>query len=452
MPDTSAGAALDRLAMTDREPGLVGNAARASIAGISTLLLAVLLVVAGRLLGHEEYGKFSFALALAMIFETVIDFGLKEITTREVARDRQAAQALVAQTFGLKLALAVVSSVGLVLAANLLRPEMDVRLACYLLGAASILRSYLLTLRYTLQGIERFGLDGLLVGIDRLLLLVIGTGALIGGFGLVGLAVGFVGARVISLSVACILVAGQIGSFRPVFDRRRWLALQRQALPFGAFVVVLYLYSYADTVMLGVIRGDEETGLYNAAYRLYEGLAIVGQVLQTVLTPRLSRHYATSRAAHGRLARGGLLAGGLLALPIAAVGFVLAGPTVTLLFGSAYAAAGGVLQLLAAGFVVVFPLCALHAVALSAGAGSWLLRAAVIGCVLNVGLNLVLIPRFGMYGAAAATVAGEAVSMTVLAWGLRTYLWPLADASLVTTADSLPATISRESDTRDAPR
>ena len=388
-----------------------------------------------------------------MIFETVIDFGLKEITTREVARNRQAAQALVAQTFGLKLALAVVSSVGLVLAANLLRPETDVRLACYLLGAASILRSYLLTLRFTLQGIERFGLDGALVGIDRLLLLVIGTGALIGGFGLVGLAVGFVGARVISLSVACLLVAGQIGSFSPAFDGARWLALQRQALPFGAFVVVLYLYSYADTVMLGVIRGDEETGLYNAAYRIYEGLANVGQVLQTVLTPRLSRHYAASRgAAHGRLARGGLLAGGLLALPIAALGFVLAGPAVTLLFGSAYAAAGGVLQLLAAGFVVVFPLCALHAVALSAGASGWLLRTAVIGCVLNVGLNLVLIPRFGMHGAAAATVAGEAVSMTVLAWGLRSYLRPLAGASVVTTADSLPAPISRESDTRDAPR
>ena len=80
----------------DRQPGLVGNAAYASVAGLSMLLLAVLLVIAGRLLGEEEYGKFSFALALAMIFETVIDFGLKEITTREVARNRRAAQALVA--------------------------------------------------------------------------------------------------------------------------------------------------------------------------------------------------------------------------------------------------------------------------------------------------------------------------------------------------------------------
>ena len=140
--------------MTNRGMGLVGNAARASVAGMSTLLLAALLVVAGRLLGDQEYGKFSFALALAMIFETVMDFGLKEITTQKVARDRRAARSLVAQTFGLKLALALVAAIGLVVAANLLRPESDVRLACYLLGAASILRSYVLTIRYTCRGLS----------------------------------------------------------------------------------------------------------------------------------------------------------------------------------------------------------------------------------------------------------------------------------------------------------
>ena len=415
--------------MTDRGPGLLGNAARASVAGMSTLLLAVLLVVAGRLLGDQEYGKFSFALALAMIFETVMDFGLKEITTRKVARDRTTAQSLLAQTFGLKLALAIGAAIGLVATANLLRPEPDVRLACYLLGAASILRSYLLTIRYMLQGIERFGLDGLVVAIDRSLLLVLGVGVLAGGFGLVGLAVAFVGARVISLIAAWALAAGQIGAFRPAFDRARWLALQRQALPFGAFIIVLHLYSYADTVMLGVIRGDGETGLYNAAYRVYEGLANVGQILQTVLIPRLSRHYAANRAAYGRLARRGLLAAGLLAPATAAAGFLLGERAVVLLFGPAYASAGQVLQLLSIGFVVALPLCALYAVALSAGAGAWLLRTAVAGCVANVALNLVLIPRFGMHGAAAATVAGEALSVAVLAAGLRRHIWPLAHAS-----------------------
>ena len=187
--------------------------------------------------------------------------------------------------------------------------------------------------------------------------------------------------------------------------------------------------------MLGVIRGDGETGLYNAAYRVYEGLANVGQVLQTVLIPRLSRDYVANRAAHGRLARRGLLAGGLLAPATAAAGFLLGERAVILLFGPTYASAGQVLQLLSIGFVVVLPLCALHAVALSVGAGGWLLRTAVVGCVANVALNLVLIPRFGMHGAAAATVAGEALSMAVLAGGLRRHIWPLARVSRPTACE-----------------
>lgn len=289
--------------MTTRPSGLLGNAARASVGAVSTLPLAVLLVVAGRLLGDDEFGKFSFALALAMIFETVVDFGLKELATREVARDRRAALALVSQIFGLKLVLSVVAAAGLVLTANLLRSEPDVLFACYLLGGASILRSFLLTVRHTLQGIECFGLDGIVVGLDRSLLLGGGLAAVVGGFGVIGMAVAFVAARVVSLTVACLLAAGQVGPFRPAFDRERWRSLQSRALPLGAFVVVLYLYSYADMVMLGVLRGDEETGLYSAAYRIYEGLSNVAQVLQTVLIPRLSHLYVASRPAHAQIGR-----------------------------------------------------------------------------------------------------------------------------------------------------
>ena len=47
--------------------GMLGNAVRASVASGSGILLVVLLVFAGRLLGDEDYGKFSYALILAMM-------------------------------------------------------------------------------------------------------------------------------------------------------------------------------------------------------------------------------------------------------------------------------------------------------------------------------------------------------------------------------------------------
>ncbi|MCY4633873.1 MAG: flippase [Acidobacteria bacterium] len=409
--------------MTPRNKSLVGNAARASGSIASTLLLAALLIVAGRILGDVEYGKFSFALAVAMIFEALVDFGLKEITTREVARERRAAHRIVADTFGLKLALAAVASMALLLAVHVLGAEPDERFACYLLGAASILRSYLLTIRHTLQGLERFGLDSTSVIIDRLLLFGLGSAALTGGFGLLGLAASFVFARMLSLSVACMLAASQVGRIRLAFDVTSWRALQLQALPFGAFAVVFYLYSYVDTIMLWALRSDAETGLYSAAYRLYEGLSSAPQVLHAVLIPRLASHFVRDRAAHARLSRTALSVSFVLAVPVCAGSILLANPLVGV-FGTGYAAAGLPLQILGIGFAFVFPLFVLHAVALSVDAGSRLLQTAVIGCLANVAMNLVLIPRYGMHGAAAATVAGEALSAVLLGWGLRHRLWP----------------------------
>ena len=398
---------------------LVGNTFFASASAGSAVLLLILLIVAGRVLGEEDYGKFAFALALATIFEAFIDFGLKEVTTRAVARDRSVAPKFVANTLSLKLALAVGTMAVLVIAARALRSEADVRTACYLLGTSSVLRSYLLTARHVLVGLERFGLESIVVVTDRLLLLTLGITALALGYGLLGLTATFVLARLLATAVAYMLVIKQVGRVGPTFDVGFWYDLQLRALPIGAFVIVLYLYSYIDMIMLGVLRTDDETGLYSAAYRLYEGLSNIPAVLQIVLTPRLAREFVASRTRHTSLSRAGVAAALLLALPVAAGAFVLARPAVTLLFGSDYGRSTGVLQILVSGFVFVFPLFVLHTVAISVGAERWLLRTAVIGCIANIAMNAILIPRHGMYGAAIATVAGEGISVGILWWGIR---------------------------------
>ena len=408
--------------MTDPLRGLLGNAMRTSVASGSMLLLVALLIFAGRLLGDEAYGRFSFALALAMIFETLVDFGLKEITTREAARDPATLRNKLANTFGLKLVLAVAAGFAFVVTVRALTSDPDVRVACYLLGMSSILRSYLLTLRHTLQGLERFGADSVAVVIDRVLLLLLGGGALLAGLGLFGISAAFVAARAVSLAAAYGVVAWLVGPVRPAFDVAAWRALQFGALPFGAFALALSFYSYIDTIMLGVLRGDAETGLYNAAYRIYEGVANVPQLLYNVLAPRLASMWVVDRLAHRRLARRGLLFGLVLGAPVAGCTFVFAPVAVTTLFGVEYAAAGAALQLLGAGVVFVLPLFVLYSVALSVDAGGRMLSTVLIGCIVNIGLNGILIPRYGMLGAAAATVVGEAAVLTILAWGLRRYL------------------------------
>jgi O-antigen/teichoic acid export membrane protein len=407
--------------MTDTTPrsSLVGNALFASVSAGSALLLLALLVVAGRRLGDAMYGQFSFALALVTIFETFMDFGLKEVATRSVARQPAGALTLAANTFGLKIVLSVVTMASLVATAHILTPDADVRAACALLGVSSVLRSYLMTSRHVLMGLERFDLDALIVVTDRLLLLGLGAGVLLLGYGVVALAAMFIVARAVAVWLSYTLSASQIGWFGFRFELPVWRDLQRRAVPFGAFAIVLYLYSYIDTVMLFVLRGDVDTGLYSAAYRIYEGLSNGPSILYAVLGPRLARHFVTSPEHHRRLARRGRLAALALSVPLVLAAVVAAGPAILWLFGPAYATSAPVLQILSAGLLFVFPLYVLHAEAISMNAERLSLGTAAIGCVINVALNAVLIPSYGIHGAAIATLIGEGCSLLVLWWLLE---------------------------------
>lgn len=398
--------------------GLLHNLAFAGASGASAGLLLVLFVVAGRVLGQEEFGKFSFALALGTIFETLMDFGLHQVAIREIARDKSRATAVLQHTLGIKLVWTTGGLLALLAAATALRPEWDVRVSCYLIGGALVARSFMFTIRGVLQGLEQFGWDSVVVLGDRVSLLVCGLGVLAAGGGLFALSAAFVVARGLAFILGAWMTNAQLGGFGVRYDRDAWRELQRSAVPFGVFLIVLNLYSYVDSVMLGVLRGDVETGIYGAAYKVYEGVGYLPSVIASVLTPRLSRLFVSDPAGHRRLVVASLGVSVALAVVVGACGYWWAEPIMQLLFGPSFVASAASFRVLCVGLAFVFAIWTLHATAISANKERLLVRAALIGLVVNIVVNAYAIPAYGARGAALATVIGELVSLVVLAAGL----------------------------------
>jgi O-antigen/teichoic acid export membrane protein len=397
---------------------LLKNTAFAGVSAASAGLLLLLLVLASRMLGEDDYGKFSFALGLGTIFETLMDFGLHQVAIRAVARDHRVALRIFRNSLGLKMVWALGAFVILVLTATVLRRQADVRLACYLVGGSLVLRSYMLTVRGVLQGLERFGWDSVIVIADRLLLLVAGACALWAGTGLPGLAAAFVVSRAVALALAAVLAHRQIGPVGIGVDRALWKELQRTAIPLGLFLVVINLYSRIDIVMLGVWRTDAETGFYQNAYGVYEGLTYLPSVFASVLAPRLASLFVTDRRKHRLLALGGVGLSAGLAIVVGAVTFAWAAPIVVLLFGPQFAASAAPLRILSAGLSLVYVIWILHSTAISMNREKLLLATGIVGLVAKVALNAYLIPRHGANGAAVAVILGEAISIAVLTYGL----------------------------------
>ncbi len=261
-----------------------------------------------------------------------------------------------------------------------------------------------------------------MVAADRAILLVFGTAALLAGTGLRGLAIAFVASRATALVCAAWLTHAELGGVGIRFNRAIWRELQTTALPLGLFLVVLNLYSYVDGVMLGVMRGNVETGLYAAAYRTYEGMSYLPSIIASVLTPRLSDLFVSHRREHRRVALLGLAASVGLAIIVGAAAYVLATPLLVRLFGAAFAPAASPFRILCLGLPLVFAIWVLHAIIISVNRETLLVQTALVGLAVNVSLNLYVIPRMGADGAALATVVGELVSMIILIGGVAAAL------------------------------
>src|SRR5689334_8299165 len=120
--------------------GMWRNFAYSTLSAGTAALLLILMIVAGRVLGEVEFGKFAFALLLGGVFETLMDFGLHQVTIRAVARDPSRATMLLQHALAIKLLWAGATFVLLVITANVLRPQWDVRVACYLIGGSLVCR------------------------------------------------------------------------------------------------------------------------------------------------------------------------------------------------------------------------------------------------------------------------------------------------------------------------
>lgn len=419
--------------MADQSPprmrrSLVFSTLTAASAGLMLWLTAI----AARTLSEDVFGQFMWVVTFATMAEALMDLGLHQITVRAIARDRSQAARLLHNSLAFKVLPGVGMFVVMGITAFLLRPEVDVRTACLLMLGSAVLRSYLLTVRGILLGLERFDHESIVVVLDRVLVLMACAWAIFHGWGLIGLALMFVTARVVALIAALMLARSLVGGLSLKFDLPLWRELQRQALPVGAFLIVLNFYSYIDTIMLGVLSTDADTGAYGAAYRLYEGLSYLPAILSSVLAPRLAALWTGDRDGHRRLAWQGIGAAAGLAVLAAIPVWLLAQPLLTVVYtgtsGVDYGAAAPTLQILVSGLGFIFVIWILQALAISVDQERILITTTTAGALFNIVANVVLIPRYGRNGAATATLIGEALTMTLLMFRLRAVLRSSAPA------------------------
>lgn len=363
-------------------------------------------IVLARRLGPAGYGVIALAQAVTLYCAYVADMGVHTLGVRDVAARPAEVDVRVPSLVAGRLVVAVLLAivVGVAGLAALPQPEGAV-LAVYALTLLFVA----LNTRWALLGLERPAPVALarLAGEGLLLVLVLAfvreTGHLartplfqVAGDGLAALALLLVLRR-----------AGQ--RLRLVVDRGLVRETFGRAWPLVLHSLLGLVIYNSDLVVLRAVRESAAVGLYSAAYALVSFLANLGVAYGLALLPPFTREREGLGAGVSPLYNHAVVAAAALALPAAAGTTFIARDIITLVFGHGYATAATALVVLIWSVPLGFVRTVAQTALIARGRQDLVLRTTSAAAVANVALNVVVIPLFGMVGAAAVTVATEAL-------------------------------------------
>lgn len=372
---------------------------------LSTVLLA-------RAVGPEHLGVFAFAFASIGFLGILIDLGAKNIINREIAQDFSKAGAMVMAGMHLRLILSVLLVAGVNVAMSFL-PCPPLTKDLLRLASLSLLLSFSSVVASVFEVRLRMGPPSLITVASSVLK--------VAAFALV--AATWPDVRMFVVAGLCASVANVAALIwqarkQVVFSSRLrpdiWGYLLRESWPLLLAGLCNMTYMRIDQVMLYPLLGPLEAGFYSTAVRLAELLRIVPSTFMVSMAPVLSRDAV---GPSGCLHRSYSLT--VKYIGIAILGLILAleaggGDVIRLVFGAAYGpAARPLAPLIMAEFFVALQMIDYNAI-VSVGRQRVLFHAGVTAALLNIGLNLVFIPRWGMMGAAWASVLSYASGSVVI--------------------------------------
>lgn len=191
-----------------------------------------------------------------------------------------------------------------------------------------------------------------------------------------------------------------------------------------ASILAINIYTNVDTIMLGFINGDRAVGLYDVAVKAKLVLLQLINAISMVLFPRLSYYLANDDVnSYNKILKKSISIIMCLAVPMCLFFIIGAKDVVLVLGGSDYVDATLGMQILMPILVISgFSNITGNQMLLPHGKDSSYMKAVTCGAVVDIILNLVFMPKFSLYGAAAATLVAEIVQMSIQTYEAKEYI------------------------------
>jgi O-antigen/teichoic acid export membrane protein len=408
------------------------------------LASAIITPVLLELLGSGKFGQYGSVMAVFGLLMILVSSGVNGGVRKYISEERDDEHwrdYVFAYYFRLATALALVAAALVALGAyfgvfsELLNADYETYSTYfYLLALLVVAAQFREYVRRALMGLKLETIAEPLRAVTKVAFGVSAIALVVLGYGVVGVILGFIIASLLVFVIGTVVISRHVSLryvFKPLprdFPREELFSFNHLTVVYVFFLTSMY---HVDVLLLDALVGHEAAGLYKAALVLVQFLWVVPMAIQSILLQSTSNLWAEGRTAQieeigTKATRYGLLLTALLAVGLGALSFDF----VPMYYGGRTRIVLPVLLLLPGtlGFAVARPLLSINH---AKGDMKTLIAITGTAAGLNLVLNLLLIPRFGMVGAAVATTIGYSSLPVLQIWGARRLGYdPLADARL----------------------
>ena len=381
------------------------------------------------LLGDASYGTYQALFNFSYLFYILLDLGITNFNSRAVAQDPKNLSKHFGGLTEIKLLLGLLYAVVIFIVGYLLGYCEGLKLKLLLwCGLNQILLSFILYLRSNIQGLLLFKQDSILSVFDRVLAIVIMCLVLWSGwfpkekFNIIWYLQAQTLAYICTLLLALTIVLRHVEHLSFKINFQFFKEILRQSLPFAVLVLLMSVYSRIEPVLLERLLDDKgvQAGIYSRAYRLFDAGNNISNLFAIMLLPMFAATLKNKPELNNLVKTS-------FNVIVAMAGIVLImcvfyrQEIMQMMYNPEEAETEAAYLLRIGQYAKVFPLLMGSFFCLSTtyvfgtlltanGSLKQLNRVAAAGVIINILLNLIVIPRFQSVGAACTSLCVQAVT------------------------------------------
>lgn len=408
---------------SDTARKIIKNSSWRVSSSIFNMILGIFVIgIVARYFGPEKYGQLNYSIAFISLFTVVANLGLETLTIKSIVDKSWDEGTILCTSFILRIVGGIFLSVFAFLTIRIIEPNnSNIQLMVLLLSFSMIFKAFDV-IEFWIQAYQKAKISSMLrmlayIIFSTLKLLVVVFHGSIVIFSLVYLVDSLI------FGSACLIVYLNIreNTSKWKFKKDYAVYILSQSWYLILSGLMISLYNRIDQVMLGaMLVSKSEAGIYSAAVTLAEIWYFVPMAIITSFTPIIIAKKKENQISYFKSIQSLYNIITFISISFCIFISLFSKIIVSILYGAAFIESANILIVLVWAGTFAMLGCCRSIWLVSEGLQKYSMFYTFIGCLVNIPINILLIPKFGAYGAAIATLSAQIANILALSFFLET--------------------------------